>query len=90
MGSGGSLLGRFSNRGEDRHKLASRLSTANVANYASPSGRGTRTSCEHSGFSIIVLSNTPYIDTAFQQLRAEDYPTKAEDLARLASNVRPH
>ncbi len=38
----------------------------------------------------VVLWNTVYIDTALQQLRAQGYPIKDEDVARLSPFMRKH
>ena len=39
---------------------------------------------------IIILWNTLYIDAALQQLRAEGFPVRAEDVARFSPLVFDH
>jgi hypothetical protein len=39
---------------------------------------------------IIVLWNTLYIDAAVEQLRAEGFPVRAEDVARLSPLIHDH
>lgn len=39
---------------------------------------------------IIVLWNTLYMDAALKRLRAEGYPVRDEDMARLSPLLHPH
>lgn len=38
----------------------------------------------------LVLWNTVYSDRALEQLRAQDYPVREEDAARLSAFIRGH
>ncbi len=38
----------------------------------------------------VVLWNSAYLDRALTELRAQDYPVRDEDPARLSSSIRKH
>ncbi len=74
------------NCGESRHQLARICSTANGANCGSATARVRRDQLGALGLvvNVIVLWNTVYMDAALNQLRAESFDARDEDVARLS------
>ena len=80
------------NRGEDRHKLAHAVFHGKRGELRQRyrEGQEDQPGALRLVVNIIVLWNTIYIDAAVQQLRAEVFPVKAEDIARLSPLVFDH
>jgi TnpA family transposase len=80
------------NRGEDRHKLARAVFHGKRGELRQRYREGQEDQLGALGLvvNIIILWNTLYIDAALQQLRAEGFLVKPEDVARLSPLVFDH
>jgi TnpA family transposase len=80
------------NKGEDRHKLARAVFHGKQGELRQRYREGQEDQLGALGLvvNIIVLWNTIYIDAALTQLRAEGYPVRNEDVARLSPLVFEH
>jgi TnpA family transposase len=80
------------NKGEDRHKLARAVFHGKQGELRQRYREGQEDQLGALGLvvNIIVLWNTIYIDAALNQLRAEGYPVRNEDVARLSPLVFEH
>jgi TnpA family transposase len=74
------------NRGEDRHKLARTVFHGRRGELRQRYREGQEDQLGALGLvvNIIILWNTLYINAALEQLQAEGYPVKPEDVARLS------
>ncbi len=80
------------NRGEDRHKLARAVFHGKRGELRQRYREGQEDQLGALGLAlnIIVLWNTLYINAALDQLRAEGFPVRPEDVARLSPLVFEH
>jgi TnpA family transposase len=81
------------NRGEDRHKLARMVFHGRRGELRQRYREGQEDQLGALGpvVNIIILWNTLYINAALDQLQADGYPIKLEDVARLSPpGVRSH
>jgi TnpA family transposase len=74
------------NRGEDRHKLARTVFHGRRGELRQRYREGQEDQLGALGLvvNILILWNTLYINAALEQLQAEGYPVKPEDVARLS------
>jgi TnpA family transposase len=80
------------NRTEDRHKLARAVFHGKRGELRQRYREGQEDQLRAWGLvvNIIVLWNTLYMNAAVEQLRAEGFPVRAEDVARLSPLVFEH
>ena len=80
------------NRGEDCHKLARAVFHGKRRELRQRYREGQEDQLGALGLvvNIIILWNTIYIEVALEQLRAERFPIRPEDVARLSSLVFEH
>ena len=80
------------NRGEERHKLARAVFHGKRGELRQRYREGQEGQLGALGLviNVIVLWNTLYINAALQQLEAEGFPIKPEDMARLSPLVFDH
>ena len=80
------------NRGEDRHKLARAVFHGKRGELRQRYREGQEDQLGALGLvvNVIVLWNTLYIHAALEQLRAEGFPVRAADVARLSPLVFEH
>jgi TnpA family transposase len=80
------------NRGEGRHQLARTVFHGKRGELRQRYHEGQEDQLGALGLvvNVIVLWNTIYMDTALDQLRAEGFGVRDEDLVRLSTRVRSH
>ena len=80
------------NRGEDRHKLARAVFHGRRGELRQRYREGQEDQLGALGLvvNVIILWNTLYINAALEQLKAEGYPIRSEDVARLSPLVFDH
>ena len=80
------------NRGEDRHKLARAVFHGKRGELRQCYREGQEDQLGALGLvvNIIILCNALYIDAAVQQLQAEGFPVRTEDVARLSPLLFEH
>jgi hypothetical protein len=80
------------NRGEDCHKLAGAVFHGKRGELRQRYREGQEDQLGALGLvvNIIILWNTIYIEVALEQLRAERFPIRPEDVARLSPLVFEH
>ncbi|MBV9085683.1 MAG: Tn3 family transposase [Acidobacteriaceae bacterium] len=80
------------NRGEERHKLARAVFHGKRGELRQRYREGQEDQLGALGLviNVIVLWNTLYINAALQQLEAEGFPIKPEDVARLSPLMFDH
>jgi TnpA family transposase len=80
------------NRGEGRHQLARIVFHGKRGELRQRYREGHEDQLGALGLvvNVIVLWNTIYVDAALNQLRAEGFDVRDEDVARLAARLRPH
>jgi TnpA family transposase len=80
------------NRGEDRHKLARAVFHGRRGELRQRYREGQEDQLGALGLvvNVIILWNTLYINAALEQLEAERYPLRSEDVARVSPLVFDH